>query len=408
MPANRRNVIILFFTLIVVMLGFGMAIPILPFYIEELGGGGSAMGMLIAIYALMQFFFSPLWGSLSDRYGRKPILIVGVLGNAFTQIIFGLATTLPMLFIARALAGILSSATLPTAMAFISDSTSEEERGGGMGVIGAAMGVGMVLGPGIAGPLALSSLALPFFVAAGMSFIALALIVIFLPESLPVERREAGSGRSGFDPAGQLRTMWAALRSPIGILLGMAFLLSFGITNFESIFGLYALERFEYGPDRVGLILMVVGIVSAVVQGALTGPLGRRFGEVAVLRAALLISVVGFVLMLQAQNLVGVLLTVGVFVVGNALLRPVTSSLISKRTAGGQGVAMGLNNAFMSLGRVFGPLWAGMLLDVNLSYPYLSGAIIMLIGLGVSVLWLVGDRPLRAATSEPVGETPAR
>jgi DHA1 family multidrug resistance protein-like MFS transporter len=408
MSSNRRNIIILFFTLIVVMLGFGMAIPVLPFYIEKLGGGGSAMGMLIAIYALMQFFFSPLWGSLSDRYGRKPILIVGVLGNAITQIIFGLAASLPMLFIARGLAGILSSATLPTAMAFVSDSTSEEDRGGGMGVIGAALGVGMVLGPGIAGPLATSSLALPFFVAAGMSFIALTLIVIFLPESLPVEQRETTPGKGGFHPMDQLRGMWVALRSPIGLLLGMAFLLSFGITNFEAIFGLYALERFAYGPDRVGLILMVVGIVSAVVQGTLTGPLGRRFGEVTVLRGALLVSAVGFVLMLEAETLPGILLTVGIFVLGNALLRPVTASLISKRATGGQGVAMGLNNAFMSLGRVFGPLWAGLLLDINLSFPYLSGAIIMLLGLGVSLVWLSGDRPLRKAIGKPVGEPGTR
>jgi DHA1 family multidrug resistance protein-like MFS transporter len=136
----------LFFTLVVVMLGFGMVIPVLPFYVDSFGGSGSSMGLLMATYAVMQFIFAPVWGSLSDRYGRKPVLIVGVLGNAIAQLLFGLSTSLGMLFVARALAGILSSATLPTAMAFISDSTTDRERSGGMGLIGAAMGVGMIWG----------------------------------------------------------------------------------------------------------------------------------------------------------------------------------------------------------------------------------------------------------------------
>jgi len=186
MVSSRRNITILFFTLVVVMLGFGMVIPVMPFYVDSIGGSGSTMGLLMATYAVMQFIFAPMWGSLSDRYGRKPVLVVGVLGNAIAQVLFGLSTSLGMLFVARALAGILSSATLPTAMAFISDSTSEKERSGGMGLLGAAMGVGMILGPGISGVLAKTSLALPFFLAAALSLLALILVILVLPESLPV------------------------------------------------------------------------------------------------------------------------------------------------------------------------------------------------------------------------------
>lgn len=130
------------------MMGFGMIIPILPFYVEQFNTGGSTLGLLMATYALMQFIFAPVWGRLSDQHGRKPILMLGILGNAIASLLFGLSTQLWMLFAARALAGILSSATLPTAMAYIGDSTSEEDRGGGMGIMGAAMGVGMVIGPG--------------------------------------------------------------------------------------------------------------------------------------------------------------------------------------------------------------------------------------------------------------------
>ncbi len=145
---QKKNLSILFFTLIVIMLGFGMVIPVMPFLVKSFGASGSAMGTLMASYALMQFLFAPFWGSLSDRFGRKPILMIGVLGNAIAQLLFGLSTELWMLFVARILAGILSSATMPTAMAYISDSTTHKERGGGMGLLGAAMGIGMVIGPG--------------------------------------------------------------------------------------------------------------------------------------------------------------------------------------------------------------------------------------------------------------------
>lgn len=396
MSNNRRNITLLFFTLVVVMMGFGMVIPILPFYIEHFGASGSALGFLMAIYATMQLIFAPIWGRLSDRHGRKPIILVGVLGNALSQLLFGLSTQLWMLFVARALAGILSSATLPTAMAYISDSTSEEDRGGGMGIIGAAMGVGMVIGPGLGGWLAGQSLSLPFFLAAALSMLALLLIGWLLPESLPQEARLA---QAATEPEAQWRIMWQALFGPIGFLLVMAFLLSFGMTSFESIFGLYSLHRFAYGPGMVGSLLAVIGILSAIVQGGLTGPLTRRWGEAAVIRASLLGSAIGFGLMLLATNLVTVVLTISFFIVSNAMLRPAVSSLTSRRASGGQGVAMGLNNAFMSLGRIVGPIWAGFLFDVNISWPYLSGAAVMLIGFGLCFLWLPVSVPEVTAVS---------
>lgn len=385
MTSKRRNITVLFFTLVVVMMGFGLVIPILPFYVEHFGASGAALGLLMASYATMQFFFAPIWGRLSDRYGRKPILLVGVFGNALAQLLFGLASGLWMLFAARILSGILSSATLPTAMAFIGDSTSEEERGGGMGMIGAAMGVGMVIGPGVGGWLADRNLALPFFLAAALSLVALGLIYLFLPESLPIAAR---SGKQDKAETLQFSTMWRALSGPIGILLIIAFLLSFGLTNFESVFGLYALHRFDYGPRRVGLLLTVIGLLSALVQGLLTGRLSQRYGEAVLIKASLLGSAIGFVLMLLAYDLTTVLLTTGFFIVSNAMLRPAVSSLTSRKALGGQGVAMGLNNSFMSLGRIVGPVWAGFLFDARINLPYISGAVIMLCGFIVSLLWL--------------------
>ena len=399
MQNNRRNLAILFFTLVIVMMGFGMVIPILPFYIIEFGAGGSAMGMLMASYAIMQFIFSPIWGSISDRIGRKPVLMIGVLGFGITQLIFGFSSALWMLFAARILAGVLSSATLPTAMAYIGDSTTERDRGGGMGIIGAAMGVGMVLGPGIAGWMATYSLSLPFFFAAALSLVSLVLIYLLLPESLPAEKRQIGDS---FVQGPQFREMWQALFTPIGLLLFMAFLVSFGLTNFEIVFGLYAVETYGYGPQQVGGLLTFIGLLSAIVQGGLTGPFTRRWGEVAIIKVSLLGSALGFVMMVMARSFFAVLFTMGFFIISNAMLRPAVSALISKRSSVGQGVAMGLNNSFMSLGRSVGPLWAGFAYDINSGYPYWSGALIMLVGFVISLLRLKPDK----ATSPIEGVTP--
>jgi DHA1 family multidrug resistance protein-like MFS transporter len=377
MNSNKKDITILFSTLVIVMMGFGMIIPILPFYVKSFGASGGAMGFLMAAYSTMQFLFAPIWGSLSDRYGRKPLLLLGVAGNGIAMVFSGLASSLWLLVASRALAGMLSSATLPTAMAYIGDSTSEEDRGGGMGLMGAAMGVGMVLGPGLGGWLAEGNLSTPFYLAAGLSVIALLAIWLFLPESLPPEKRNQVQNTRGPD----FRQMWQALSSPIGVLLLLAFLLSFGMTNFESIFGIYALEKFSYGPKDVGVILTVIGIVSSIMQGALVGPATKKWGETALIRASLLGSSLGFLVMLLAFNYATVLLTVSLFIISTAMLRPAVSSLISRRAGEiGQGTAMGLNNSFMSLGRIVGPLWAGFIFDIRLYLPYLSGAVIMFAG----------------------------
>lgn len=377
-----------------------MIIPILPFYIIEFGVGGSAMGLLMATYAIMQFIFSPIWGGVSDRIGRKPVLMIGVLNNAIAQLLFGFSTELWMLIAARILAGILCSTTLPTAMASIGDSTSEQDRGGGMGIIGAAMGVGMVLGPGIAGWLATSSLSAPFFLAAGLSIGALAIVFLVLPESLPAEDRAKGRSQMR---GPQINILWKALFSPIGFLLFLSFLVSFGLTNFESVFGLYANASYGYGPQQVGDLLTFIGFISAIVQGGLTGPVTRRWGEVAVIEVSLLGSAIGFGLM--ATSLIGVLVTIGFFIISKAMLRPSVSALISQRATIGQGVAMGLNNSFMSIGRSLGPLWAGFVYDLKITHPYWSGSGILLIGFMISIILLKHkERPLTEKIQSQVAD----
>ncbi|HEY5671910.1 MAG TPA: MFS transporter [Anaerolineales bacterium] len=387
--SGRRQIYILAFVLLVVMLGFGVVIPIIPFFIEDMGAGGTELGLLVASYAIMRLIFGPIWGSLSDRVGRKPILMVGIFGYGITMILFGLATKLWMLFVFRSLSGILSSATSPTTMAYISDSTSEKDRGGGMGTLGAAIGIGTILGPGFGGLLGGESLSIPFFIAGGMSFLALLLIWLFLPESLSVEARRQASHKKRLTAS----DLWQAMVGPIGILLGMAFLVSYAMTTFYSIFGLYALQKFSYGTQEVGAIMMVVGMVSALAQGVFTGPLTRRWGEAAVIKTTLLATALGFIGISLGNTFVTFLIAIGFFTLATALLTPAITALTSKRTTLEQGISMGLSNSFMSLGRIAGPMVAGITFDINIEYPNLSGALVLLVGFLASLVWVKKAAP---------------
>lgn len=388
--SNRKNVAILSLTLGVVMLGFGMVMPIMPFYVESMGASASELGLLVAISPLVQLVASPFWGSISDRHGRKPVLVVGLLGYGISMLFFGLSTELWMLFVARGVGALLSAATMPTTMAYIGDSTSEQDRGGGMGALGAATGLGMVLGPALGGLLGSESLSTPFFLTAAVCLLTLLLVLLFLPESLPAETRQATTAR--VRPTAQIRELWQALFGPLGVLMFMAFLVSLGLTNFQGIFGYYALKEFGYGTEEVGWILTVVGIVAALTQGVLTGPLTKRWGEATVIKATLLASAITFALLPTANNLATVLLTTALFTLPNALLRTAIMSLTSKHAGERQGAAMGLNNSFSSLGRVVGPIWAGFAFDLNVNLPYLSGAVIMFIGFLISLVWVTQQR----------------
>ncbi len=392
---NKRNVSILSFTLLVVMLGFGIIIPILPFYITRLGASGREMGMLTAISALMQFAFAPVWGTLSDRYGRKPILLVGITGYGVTMLLFGLATELWMLFLARALNGILSSATMPTAMAYIADHKPGKSRGAGMGQLGAAAGVGFILGPALGGLLAAGSLALPFFVATGLCLVSLLLVWLLLPESRANSRLPAKAER-GFN----LRLLSKGLTGSTGSLMLLTFVVSLGMASFQGILGLYALDQFGFTTQQIGLIWMVVGVVTIVAQGALTGWLTSWLGEVVVIRISLAVTAASFGLILLAGAYLPLLAATSLLILGVALLGPALNALISTRTALEQGITLGISNSFTSLGRILGPLWAGWIYEVNMGFPFLSGAVILLAGFLISLL-AISDHPARPATAAP-------
>jgi MFS transporter, DHA1 family, multidrug resistance protein len=367
------------------MVGIGLVIPILPFYVEKFNANAQVLGALVAVFAFMQFLFAPVWGRLSDRIGRKPLITIGLIGFAIAEFIFAFASGLWMLFLSRILAGIFGSALMPTAMAYVSDVTEPEKRGQGMGILGAAMGMGIVIGPGIGGWLAEYDLSYPFLFAGVAASIAAIVSILILPESYTKEMREEQEHEQ---KENQFILMKKALSSPVGFLLVLVFIMSFGLANFQSIFSYYALERYGYGPQEVGFIILIIGLIGTVVQGVGVGKMTQWFGDQKVVTISLVISAFGFVIMTLAVNMAWVLITTAVFFIGNSMLRPSLNSLISKLAGKRQGMVMGLNNSFLSLGNVAGPLLAGTLFEWNIHIPYLFGAFVMIVGLVSTKIWI--------------------
>lgn len=386
--SGRKSLFILSFTLLVVMLGYGIAMPMLPFYIEKFGVGGKEFGWMMASYSFMQLICAPLWGLLSDRFGRKPILAVGVLGYAVSFFMFGMAKSFSVLFIARALSGVLSSATTPTAMAYVGDNAQPDDRSQSMGQLGAMIGLGVILGPLLGGLLSTDSLSLPFFVGAGLALLAFLLVLLLLPESR-LQQTEAEKARKPF--AGMLPQYRAVLRGPAGALLVLILLISFGLANLQNMVGLYAVDKLNADTTQVSAVWMVMGITMIAVQGGLVGWLSKRVREMRLIRVSLLVGAVGFVVMAQAENLVQLLAVLAFIMLALSLLSPSLNASISRYGGEHQGALMGVNNAMISLGRVLGPLWGGYLYDVNMDYAFYSGALMLAIGWVVSVLSVCND-----------------
>jgi len=409
---DRRVLAILFLTLFLLMLGVGIIIPNIVYQAEASRATVPQATFLFTLYSLMQFLFAPLWGHLSDRLGRKPILVAGLLGNAAGLALFGISSRLPLLYAARALSGLMSSAALPTAMAYVADVTDESSRGRGMGLMGAAMGLGFIFGPGIGGSLSRFGHGVPFLAAAALNLLTCGLTALLLRESLGTQpRRTTDDGASAIRPADApvssevpapeppvLPRPWKSLASPLLPFYLVAFFVTFSMASLESIFPWFIQDRFGFGARDMGLMFLFMGTVVFLVQGFLLGRWIAAAGEENVLVSGLLINALGFLLVIAAAGRVSLTAALVIGGVGNQIMRPTNASLITKRTRRGQGAAIGIMDSFDSAGRILGPLAAGALYGPSHNAPYVASAAV--IGAVGVVLWVRKTLRRRAAGGE--------
>ena len=366
-PALLSLLVIVF----VDLLGFGMVIPVMALYAERLGAPSSQTGWLMASYSLMQFAFAPVWGRLSDRYGRRPLLLLSIAMTSLAFLAYALAPTFGWLVASRFFAG-AATANIGLAQAYVADVTRPEERARGMGLIGAAFGMGFVLGPAIGGLLSGISLAMPGFVAAGLAAVNGVAAWFVLPE--PQNRIVAERKR-------RLGALVEELSKPgIRRLIVIYLLVVFAFSGMESTFALLSEHRYGLTARTVGGIFAFIGVIIAIVQGLLIGPLNRRFGERALLVAGLVLQAVGLVALPFAPGLPGLFLACVPLAAGSGLSTPALSSLLSRSArADSQGGTLGVGQSASALGRVAGPPTATFVFgEIWIAGPYLGGAVVML------------------------------
>lgn len=396
----KRELLLIFLIIFVNLIGFGIIIPLLPFYGDAFGATGFQIGLLFASYSLSQLVASPILGSLSDRYGRRPVLLGSLMGTVLSFVMLALANSLWMLFAARVVDG-LSGGNISTARAYISDVTTKDERAKAYGLIGAAFGLGFIFGPALGGALGDISYAAPAWGAAGLAAIALVFTFVGLPETRQ---------RSETSQPLPWREMPRMLTRPVlGRVLAVDFLYWVSFAVYQTTFALFGKIRFGWDVAEVGYLLTMVGVIGVVVQGGLVGPVVKRLGERHTLVAGLFVAAAG----LGAASFV---YSVPIFIallipasIGAALSNPSLIALISQASGEDeQGQVQGVSSSLESLGRTIGPVWGNGFLDFfGEGSAYFSAAVMLAITAFVSMGISVHSREVQAGTAPTTGEEEA-
>ena len=368
---KRSPLVVIFTTVFIDLVGFGIVIPVLPFYAEGTAFNATprTVGFLFASYSIMQLIFSPVLGGLSDKHGRRPVLLLSIIGTGIGFLILGFAKTLFMLFVGRILDGI-TGGNISTAQAYIADVTTEENRAKGMGLIGAAFGLGFILGPAIGGILSRWGIHVPFIFAAVLCFANATLLYFTLPETVTPDhpaKNSAARGRS-------LRQVMLSLKQPrLAFVLVIYFLFIVAFSIMTTAFSLYTMFRFGYDAQHTGYLFAYVGLIAVIIQGGLIGRLVKRFGELPlVIVGALCFAISLFAVPFvgpAAGGLAALLVGGGVFSMGNSLATPALTSLASKSAGPAQqGVVLGVTQSTASLARAVGPSLAAILISSSIAH----------------------------------------
>jgi MFS transporter, DHA1 family, tetracycline resistance protein len=406
-PPDRRTIAFILVTAFLNTMGLMVIIPVLPFlaqrYVSNPNDLATVVGWLTSVYAICQFIAAPALGALSDRYGRRPILLISLFGSAVGYVIFGLGGALWVLFLGRVIDG-LTGGNFSTIYAYVADVTEPQDRGKYFGMLGAASGVGFVLGPAIGGLTATFGYQVPLFVAAAITTANIVWGYLYLPESLAKQHRAEKINVLQLNPFGQLRAVFAIPQ--LQWLLVATFLFSFPFAALTSNLSVFAKDSLRWDAGAVGGLLFVVGVVEIVVQGGLIGRLLPIFGEMKLTIVGLLCQIIGFLLLSLVAGLASALpLFVGsvVFALGDGLVEPSVSGLIS-RTVGPreQGRVQGGTRAVEALARIFGPVWGGVLyVQLGHASPYWSGAVAVGLAIGAVFLALMPASVSRSKAGSP-------
>lgn len=373
----RSPLFLLYLAVFVAISGFGMVLPLLPLYAQSLGATTGEIGLLAASFSLGQFFAAPIIGRISDRFGRKPVLAAALLGLSVSFLIFGLARSLPWLFFSRFLNGIFSSGAFPIASAYIGDTTRKEERVKYMGRLTATLSLGFIVGPAFAGFLSAYSVTLPFLVASAVAFVNSIFIFLFLPESL-TKKAEKLVIREGFI---NLRVFASSLKGEFGIFFFLLFAWAFAISNFQVALPLFAEEKFAYSGTQIAWIFTVSGSVGAFIQFFVLPKVVKIVGKHPTVAIGTIIMAGGQFLISWATGTVFLFLFTSISTLGGSFLRPTINALLSEETREGQGTTMGLAFSFESLGRIGGPLLAGVLISAwGTQSQFIATAIVLAFG----------------------------
>lgn len=380
---QRKKLIVLMINMFIAIGSFGIIIPILPAYLQSIGQGGTAAGLMIAIFAGAQLIFSPIAGKWTDQYGRRKMIIYGLVGLTASMFIFYAVDTIWWLYFSRVIGGIGAALLVPAIFAYVGDITTMEQRAKGNSLISAAMSLGIVIGPGIGGFLTDYGLKVPFLISAIVSLVAVIFSIIVLKES----QQEQAEGVH-YDDESMVKKLVRSVKMPYFIPLVITLVMSFGLMAYESVLGLFVDNEFGATPQEIALMITATGIISTIVQLFVVDRLVVNLGEEKVLNIFLGVATVGFLLSIFASSYVLFFGITLIIFLATSILRPVLNTLISKLAGHEQGFAMGMNNAYMSIGNILGPTLAGLLYDVNIIYPFVLGLILLLFTLMTTMIWV--------------------
>ncbi len=385
-----RPLLIIFLTIFVNLVGFGIIIPLLPFYAETFGASPLVIGLLFAVFSLCQLGAAPALGDLSDRYGRRPILIFSLAGTVASFVMLAMAHSIAMLFAARIVDG-LSGGNISTARAYVADITAPKDRARAYGIIGAAFGLGFIFGPALSGVLAKVSYTAPIWAAAALTLVATAMAWLWLPET--VHRAQAGTGNP-------FRYLPELVRRPlVRRILVIDFIYWFAFSVFQTTFALFAARRFGFDAPETGYFFAAFGVLGVIVQGGCIRPIVRGIGDQPTFLLGLSLAIVGLVAAALAQSVTMLAIAMVPLALGIGFGHPTMASLVSLVASGDeQGRVQGAASAVESLGRTMGPVWGNASLQrFGESTPYLSAAGCLLLTLLVSVGVHIADHDPRVA-----------